>query len=217
MELTLLGAGLGLAAGISPGPLLALLAIASIERGFRAGARVAVAPLLTDAPIVALVLLLVKDLPASLLGVLTFLGGLFVVYLGVQNLRTGDQSEPTAEVSSVGARDLWQGAVVNFLNPHPWIFWIGVGAPTLVSGWRQSPLQAIGYLAGFYSLIVGSKLVLAWLAARGGQSLGGPWFGRVVRLCGALLLFLGALLCYRGAVQLWPAPESPSGAPSYLM
>ncbi len=78
MELTLLGAGLGLAAGLSPGPLLTVLVAVSIERGFRSGLRVAIAPLLTDAPIVILALLLLKDLPASFLGGLTLLGGLYV-------------------------------------------------------------------------------------------------------------------------------------------
>jgi threonine/homoserine/homoserine lactone efflux protein len=54
MELTLLGIGLGLAAGASPGPLSALLVAVSVDRGFPAGARVAMAPLLSDAPIVVL-------------------------------------------------------------------------------------------------------------------------------------------------------------------
>lgn len=213
MELTLLGSALGLAAGLSPGPLLTLLVAVSIERGFPAGARVAVAPLLTDSPIVVLSLLLLKDLPASFLGGLTLLGGLFVTYLGAQSLRRDEPPSPSGQVSSPAAKDLWQGAVVNFLNPHPWIFWMSVGAPTLVSGWRQNPSDAIGYLMGFYGLIVGSKIALAWIAARGGQSLRGPWFARTLRLCGLLLLFLGALFCYRGAAQLWAALH-PAAGPS---
>lgn len=216
MELTLLGGGLGLAAGLSPGPLSTLLVAVAIERGFRAGLRVAMAPLLTDAPIVALSLLVLKDLPEAFLGGLTLMGGLFVGYLGVQGVRRGDAVPPSEEVSSTAAMDLWQGAVVNFLNPHPWVFWMSVGAPTLVSGWRQNPSDAIGYMAGFYGCIVGSKIVLAWTAARGGQTLRGPWFARTLKLCGILLLFLGALFCYRGAVQLWTAAHSTSETLSYL-
>lgn len=217
MELTLLGSGLGLAAGLSPGPLLTLLIAVSIERGFPAGARVALAPLLTDAPIVVLSLLLLKDLPTSFLGALTLLGGLFVAHLGLRSLRQRDPAAPADETPSAAARDLWHGAVVNFLNPHPWIFWIGVGAPTLVSGWRLNPLDAVGYLVGFYVCIVGSKILLAWLAAQGGQTLRGPWFSRTLRLCGALLLFLGVVLCYRGAVQLRVATDPISESLSYLM
>lgn len=217
MELTLLGSGLGLAAGLSPGPLLTLLVAVSIERGFQAGLRVAIAPLLTDAPIVALALLLLKDLPEAFLGGLTLLGGLFVASLGVKAVRRKDLEPPAEEISSTATRDLWQGAVVNFLNPQPWVFWMSVGAPTLVSGWRQNPFDAIGYLAGFYGFIVGSKIALAWLAARSAHTLRGAWFSRALKFCGLLLLVLGVLLCYRGSVQLWEAKNPPTEPLSYLM
>jgi threonine/homoserine/homoserine lactone efflux protein len=217
MELTLLGCGLGLAAGLSPGPLLTLLVAVSIERGFHAGLRVAIAPLLTDAPIVALALLILKDLPEAFLGGLTLLGGLFVAYLGFRGLRREDPTLPSEEISSTATRDLWQGAVVNFLNPHPWVFWMSVGAPTLVSGWRQSPFDALGYLAGFYGFIVGSKIAVAWLAAQGRHTLRGPWFPRILKFCALLLLFLGVLLCQRGSVQLWKATHPPAEPLSYLM
>ena len=216
MELTLIGIGLGLAAGSSPGPLSALLVAVSMERGFAAGARVALAPLLTDAPIVVLSLLLLKDLPASFLGSLTLLGGLFVIYLGIQGIQGAHRATSIDQVEAQVAKDLWQGAVVNFLNPHPWIFWMSVGAPTLVSGWRQNPLDAIGYLVGFYVCIVGSKVVQAWLLARGGKTLRGAWFTRALKLSCVLLLCLGAVFCYRGAVQLWTAVQSGSDTLSYL-
>jgi len=216
MELTLLGVGSGLAAGLSPGPLLTLLVAVSIERGFPAGLRIAVAPLITDAPIVLLALLLLKDLPESFLGSLTLLGGLFVLYLGIQGLRRGAPTLQPVEAPPAAAKDLWQGAVVNFFNPHPWVFWISVGAPTLVSGWRQNPWDAVGYLVGFYGLIVSSKIGLAWLAAQGRHTLRGPWFRRILTLCGLLLVVLGAFLCYRGSVLIWTATRPPSWSSSYL-
>jgi threonine/homoserine/homoserine lactone efflux protein len=217
MELTLLGSGLGLAAGLSPGPLLTLLVAVSVERGFRAGSRIAVAPLLSDLPIVLLALLLLKDLSASWLGTLTLLGGLFVAYLGAQSLKRRAPAASSEAGPAATARDLWHGAAVNFLNPHPWIFWMSVGTPTLVSGWRQQPWDAVGYLAGFYLFLVGSKMVLAWLAAEGGHALGGPWFAKILELCGWLLLLLGCLLCYRGSVQLWTAAHPAAEPPPYLM
>jgi len=202
---------------LTPGPLLTLLVAVSIDRGFRAGLRVAIAPLVTDAPIVALALLLLKDLPEAFLGGLTLLGGLFVVYLGVQGVRPGEPAPASEEISSRAAKDLWQGAVVNFLNPHPWVFWMTVGAPTLVSGWRQNPVDAVGYLAGFYGWIVGSKIALAWLASKGRSTLHGRWLPRSLRFCGVLLLGLGTLLCYRGSVQLWEATHPLPESLSYLM
>ena len=61
-----IGVVLGLAAGVAPGPLLALVIGAALERGFQAGARVAAAPLLSDAPIVVLSVLVLEGLPDTL-------------------------------------------------------------------------------------------------------------------------------------------------------
>ena len=60
MDLFWIGIGLGLAAGISPGPLLTLVISTTLERGFRAGTRIAIAPLITDAPIIVVTLLILS-------------------------------------------------------------------------------------------------------------------------------------------------------------
>ncbi len=60
MELVLIGLGLGLAAGVSPGPLLTLVVSSTLARGFGAGLRVALAPVLTDAPIIVLAILVLQ-------------------------------------------------------------------------------------------------------------------------------------------------------------
>jgi threonine/homoserine/homoserine lactone efflux protein len=44
------GAALGLSAGVTPGPLLALVIAQTLTHGPREGGKVALAPLLTDAP-----------------------------------------------------------------------------------------------------------------------------------------------------------------------
>jgi threonine/homoserine/homoserine lactone efflux protein len=158
-----LGLALGLGAGLAPGPLLALVVAATLDRGFAAGARVAVAPLVTDAPIVAVCVLVLSGLPDAALAALSFAGAAFVAYLAVDVLRTPppDAPEPGA------ARDLRRAATVNALSPHPWLFWITVGGPVLVDAAGRDPLLAVGFLAAFYTLLVGTKLVLAALVASG--------------------------------------------------
>ena len=56
---------LGFGAGISPGPLLTLVLTSTLQRGFGAGLRVALAPLLTDAPIVILAVAVVGSIQAA--------------------------------------------------------------------------------------------------------------------------------------------------------
>jgi threonine/homoserine/homoserine lactone efflux protein len=198
MELLLLGAGLGLAAGVSPGPLLTLMVASTLERGLSAGLRIAIAPLLTDAPIILLCLLVLRELPDGLLRWITYAGAAFVAYLGFETLRSAGRTARQEGGGSRGARDLWRGAAVNFLNPHPWLFWTTVGGPTVITAWRRAPWRAVAFLAGFYLLIVGSKSVIAWIVARAGVRLRGAWYRRLLALCGLLLLALAALLAWRG-------------------
>jgi threonine/homoserine/homoserine lactone efflux protein len=158
-----LGLALGLGAGLAPGPLLALVVAATLDRGFAAGARVAVAPLVTDAPIVALCVLVLSRLPDPALAGLSFAGAFFVGYLAFDAARRPppDAPEPSA------ARDLRRAATVNALSPHPWIFWITVGGPLLVDAADRDPLLAVAFLVAFYALLIGTKLVLAGLVAAG--------------------------------------------------
>ena len=55
----LISAGLvyGLSAGFSPGPLMALVISQTLKHGIREGAKVAMAPLITDLPIILVSLL----------------------------------------------------------------------------------------------------------------------------------------------------------------
>lgn len=50
---------------------------------------------------------------------------------------------------------------MNTLSPHPWLFWIGVGAPQTLTAWQQSPAGGVAFVACFYGMLVGSKMVVA--------------------------------------------------------
>ena len=87
MPALLLGLSLGIGAGVAPGPLLAVVIRATLEGGFAAGARVAVGPLITDLPIIAIAAVLAAALPPEALAVLGIAGGAFLGRLGVEALR----------------------------------------------------------------------------------------------------------------------------------
>lgn len=162
MDVVALGAVLGLGAGLAPGPLLALVVAATLERGVPAGARVAVAPLLTDAPIVVLCTVVLGSLSADVLTGLSLAGAAFVGHLAVDALRG------RAAVAAGGpGRVLRRAAIVNALSPHPWLFWIAVGGPLLVDAAGRGALLAAGFLAAFYGPLVGTKLVVAGLVGAG--------------------------------------------------
>ena len=196
MPALLAGLTLGFSAGVSPGPLMSLVITTSLARGVAAGLRVAIAPLITDTPIILLTTLLVSALPHNVEIGLAVAGGLFVIYLGVETLIKARHAELTIEEGGGQAQHLWRGALVNMLSPHPWLFWIAVGSPLLVGFWRESPWYALAFLLGFYALLIGSKIGMAVLAGSGRQYLTQTWYRRVLAASGVLLIFFGALLVW---------------------
>ena len=45
---------------------------------------------------------------------------------------------------------------MNALSPGPYIFWTLVTGPILIRGWRETPVNGISFLAGFYVTIISS-------------------------------------------------------------
>jgi len=198
----LLGLSLGLGAGLSPGPLLTLVITATLERGFGAGLRVALAPFVTDLPIILATLLFLRRLPPVAVVGLTLAGGLFVLYLGVETVRAAPQATLTVDAPQGSQQDLWRGALVNMLSPHPWLFWLTVGGPLVLQQGQRSTLSAGLFLAGFYSLLVGSKILIAGAIASGRRYLSQRWYRRLLALAGLALIALGLFLAFQAATGL---------------
>lgn len=194
-----LGVSLGWAAGISPGPLFALVLTTSLRRGFRAGARMAMVPLLSDLPVVALSVGVLSTLSEGVVRGLSVAGGVYLLYLAVMELRAARSHRAAAGPEVVPAvRDLGRGVMVNLLSPHPWLFWIAVGGPILISAWRREPWAGAAFVGTFYALLVGSKVVVAWLVARGGSRLSEAWQARLAMLGAGLIAVTGVFLLVSG-------------------
>lgn len=191
-----MGLSLGFSAGISPGPLMSLVISTALARGFGAALRVAIAPLISDAPVILVCVLVIGSLPPWAQAALSALGGLIVIYLGVQTLRES-RTASLAGASSPAApprTDLWRGLLVNLVSPHPWIFWITIGGPLLVTLAAASVWQPVAFLAGFYVLLVGSKIAVAAAVAGGRRWLSQRSYRIVLGASGALLILFGLLL-----------------------
>ncbi|HSR44073.1 MAG TPA: LysE family translocator [Acidimicrobiia bacterium] len=195
MDFLTIGFGLGLAAGLSPGPLHMLVLTTSMQRGLAAGLRVAIAPLLTDVFVITAGLLTVGALPDPAVRVLAVGGGLFILYLGVDALRWRSGERETAPP----AADLRRGFLTNLLNPHPWLFWLGVGGPLLRSAWDDSIASAVAFLAPFYLLLVGTKALLAVVASRGTRFVDSAWYRRLIYAAATAFMGMGVWLIVAAA------------------
>lgn len=200
-DILTIGLILGLAAGLSPGPLLMLVISETLQQGVRAGIKVALSPLITDLPIILVTLLTLSQLSQyqTILGLASLLGGCFILYLGYESLRTPGID---VGVAPPAARSLTKGILTNALNPNPYLFWASVGAPTLTKAMAVGPAAPALFLLGFYGLLVGSKVLMAVLVGRARTLLNGPLYRYSLRLLGLVLCGLALVFFQDGLVLL---------------
>ena len=197
----LLGIVLGLSAGFAPGPLLALVISETLRHNIRVGVRVALSPLVTDAPIIMLTLFLLSQLSdfKSVLGVISLIGGGLILYMGWESIRTRGV---VVEVTDVRSRSLLKGVLVNALSPHPYLFWLSVGGPIMKEALEKGVVSLILFLLGFYASLVAAKIVTAVMAGRSRAFLKGRVYAWIMRILGLALCILAALLFRDGMFLL---------------
>ena len=194
------GMVLGLSAGVAPGPLLTLVVSETLRRGAGAGVRVALAPVVTDLPIILLSVFVLANISEyhGILGLVSLAGGVFVLAMGIEGLRCKGFDAPLAEA---GPGSLTRGVLANALSPHPYLFWIGVGAPLMTKALRTDLLSPLAFLAGFYACLVGSKIGVALLVGRSKSFLRGKAYVLAMRLLGLALVALAVFL-FRDGIRL---------------
>ncbi len=191
------GAIFGLAAGISPGPLLTLVISETLKHNRKAGIAVAIAPVMTDVPIVLISLYILAKLSQShiVLGTISILGALFIGYLAYESIAVRG-IEMTAK--EIGTKSLRRGVITNFLSPHPYLFWVMVGAPIVLKAYRMNFMSAVLFIFGFYFFLVGSKITVALMVDKSRAFLKSNAYLYTIRLLGVILLILAILFVRDG-------------------
>ena len=202
-ELTVLFSGVifGLSAGISPGPLLILVITETLQYNMKEGIKVACAPLITDLPIILIAMLIFSKLShyEPIVGLISLCGALFIGYLGYEGI-TAKRVEITTQ--SVEPQSLKKGIATNFLNPHPYVFWFVIGAPTVMKALDLNLISALLFVMGFYTCIVGSKIMIAVMADRSRFFLKSTFYVYTVRILGVLMLFFSVKFLLDGLTCL---------------
>lgn len=188
---------LGLTAGISPGPLMTLVISQTMLYNKSEGFKVAVAPLITDIPIVLITLFIISQLNSfdKVAGVISMLGGLFIFYLARDTFISADKAKIMEVVKAGSYR---KGILVNFLSPHPYLFWLLVGAPLYNQANEASSWAAVAFLGGFYMLLVGSKILIAILTEKSKGFLKSRYYKYLLQVLAIALTLFGLKLLIEG-------------------
>ncbi len=192
-----MGIALGLYAGVSPGPLLVLTISETLRHDMAAGMKVALAPIVTDLPIILVAVFVLSRFAGfhGVLGGISLAGGCFLLYLAWGSLRTRGLE---VEVKGGRAGSLTRGILVNAMSPNPYLFWLSVGAPTIIRAGREGFWPPLAFVGGFYVLLVGSKMTLAVLTGRFKSFLSGRAYRFIMRLLGVMLAVLAGALFHEG-------------------
>ncbi len=197
IDLLITGLVLGFSAGISPGPILALVITETLAHGVHSGIKVAFAPVFTDAPIIAAAFFLLAKLSGfkNILGLISVTGGFFLLFMAYESIRTKNP----APVSDGGRpKSLIKGIFANLLNPSPYLFWISVGCPLMLKSMSKGVVGPVLFIGGFYFSLIGSKVSLAMLVGRSKAALGGMGYRYALRLMGLALASLAVVLFWDG-------------------
>jgi len=190
------GIGYGFAAAAQPGPLQTYLITQSLTKGWQKSLVNAFAPLVSDGPIIALCLLVLRQIPDSFKQILYLAGGFFVLYLAYGAYKSWKYFDNDLSIPESGAQQsVLRAAVVNMLSPGAYIFWSLVTGPILIEGWRKTPVFGITFILGFYvTFVLCLMLIIFMFGAM--QTL-----GQKVRR--ALIGVSAIALCGFGFYQLW--------------
>lgn len=197
IEYLMTGTALGFVAGISPGPLLVLVITETLKHNRKQGIKMAFVPLLSDLPIVLFSVFVIYKISDSdfVLGMISLLGALFLIYLAFENIRVKSIDISQKRNTMNGFR---KGVLVNFFSPHPYLFWMLVGAPLSIKAYRENILFAVLFVMGFYVTIITTKVVVAYISDKSKRIFSGSSYLIIVKILGFVLLFFALILIKDG-------------------
>lgn len=194
---------MGLGEGLKPGPLNTLVISETLQHDWKAGTKVSLSPLITDAPIITLSAFMWSQ-ATSLSGVealLYFAGAIFLTWLGIDGLRS--TAPDFSDIEKTDAEhSLRRGIITNLLNPNPWMFWTLAGAPFMVAAWDQSPWMPFAFVIPFLAVLIGVKILIAITFDRSKQWMSDGVLLWAIRLSSFALVLLAGLFAMQGYANI---------------
>ncbi|MGB8318775.1 MAG: LysE family transporter [Ignavibacteriaceae bacterium] len=156
----------GFAAAAQPGPLQTYIISQTFTNGWRRTLPASFSPLISDIPIILIVLFLLSHLPFWLIQFLHLAGALFLFYLTYDTYKTWNNLDSNKKTTvQPNQQTLFKAALVNFLNPNPYLGWSLVMGPLFLRGYNEAPLNGIALIISFYSTLVAGIAGIIFLFA----------------------------------------------------
>ncbi len=192
----ILGTTLAFAAAIQPGPFQTYIISQSLSKGWKSVLPAALGPLISDIPIFIVVMVILNTMPESMVHALQIGGGLLLFYFSYKTyVDLRKQAEQSIEKADSKKTTLLKAALVNFINPAPYLSWTLVMGPMFLEGWNQAPINGVVLVVGFYTILTLSQAGIIFVFGTARKL--GPKITRTA----AIISILG-LLAF-GMYELW--------------
>jgi len=194
---------LGVHAGASPGPITTMLISQSLLHGRRAGAKIAFVPVLTDLPIIGVIIPCLYYLSLGLeyvIALISIIGACLLCYLGYESLSVTASQFQQNKAPSIS---LFRAVGVNFFNPNLYIYWLTICGPLSVSALHVSFATMLLFISVFFISITSAKLGIALALGSVRQSLNWKVIIGINRLLGIVMFVIAATFFWKGCTILF--------------
>ena len=199
------GLTLGFSAAFTPGPFQAFLLSQTTKLGWGRTIPTAFAPLLSDGPIIFVMVFVLARTPDWFLIFLQFAGGGFLLYLSFDALKAYRTStevsvEQALDDEGIGRR-MVKATLMNAMGPGPYIFWFLIAGPIFLEGVQQAPGLGLSFLAGFYGTLIGGNIFFISLFAST-RRFGAKITKGLIGVSALALFMFGVIQLGRGIISL---------------
>ena len=201
IEFLIAGIIFGLSAAFSPGPLMTIMLSETLTKGRAAGIKIAIAPLITDVPILLIALFILTKISNvnEIIGILSLVGSVFLAYLGIDSIR---MKKITISIQKTNSGSIKKGILTNFLNPHPYLFFFSVGGPLIIQGLKVSIFAPILFLIGFFGCLIGTNIALLIVASKSRSFLTSKTYVYINKILGIVLILFALSFLQKGMILL---------------
>ena len=199
---------LALSGALVPGPLFTFTITESARCGFKAGPLLITGHALLE---LLLVIIVIQGLGVYLkmpmvTGIIALLGGLFLIYFGIDMVRTAGKMSLVMKAEGIPGQaahhPILMGMITSLVNPYWILWWTTVGLGYLVAvmkfGYLGVAIFFLGHIAGDYAWY--SLVSLG--VSKGRVFLKDSGYRLLIRVCGVFLVTFGAWFLFSAKTHL---------------